>query len=138
MGQADMTGGHPPSNRRDRVRSGCGPSVAVQGCPSRAGTRGRVVRRDGWGGRRGDSRRVVGAIPLVVASLAVAPFFLDESVATAGMGFLFYLYAIPVLSLVFVAWAVASRRLPDGPRRLAMVATIVLACGAWTWCGVTV
>ena len=79
-----------------------------------------------------------GAIPLVVASLAVTPFFLDESVATAGMGFLFYLYAIPVLSLVFVAWAVASRRLPDGPRRLAMVATIVLACGAWTWCGVTV
>ena len=59
-----------------------------------------------------------GAVALMVASLVVTPLFLDESVATAGMGFLFYLYAIPVLSLAFVMWAVASRRLPDGPRRL--------------------
>lgn len=72
-----------------------------------------------------------GAVVLVVAGLAVTPLFLDESVATAGMGFLFYLYAIPVLSLAFVGWAVASRRLPVRPRRVAMVATIVLACGAW-------
>jgi outer membrane protein assembly factor BamB len=35
-----------------------------------------------------------------------------------------------VLSLAFVAWAVASRRLPDGSRRAAMVATILLACGS--------
>jgi outer membrane protein assembly factor BamB len=73
-----------------------------------------------------------GAVALMVASLAVTSRVLHESIATAGMGFLFYLYAIPVLSLAFVVWAVASRRLPDGLRRVAMVATIVLACGAWT------
>ena len=40
-------------------------------------------------------------------------------------------YAVPFLCLAFVAWAVASRRLSDGPRRLTMVATILLACGGW-------
>ena len=45
---------------------------------------------------------------------------------------MFPIFAIPVLSLAFVAWAVASRRLSDGPRRAAMVAAILLACGVWT------
>jgi hypothetical protein len=31
-----------------------------------------------------------------------------------------------------VGWAVASRRLPSGPRRAALVATIMLACGVFT------
>ena len=45
---------------------------------------------------------------------------------------MFFIYAIPVLSLALVAWAVASRRLSDGPRRASMVAAILLACGVWT------
>ena len=36
------------------------------------------------------------------------------------------------MSLAFVIWAVASRRLADGPRRATMVATIVLTSGMWT------
>jgi len=40
-------------------------------------------------------------------------------------------YAVPVLCLAFVAWAVASRGLSDGLRRVTMVATILLACGVW-------
>jgi outer membrane protein assembly factor BamB len=48
------------------------------------------------------------------------------------MGFQFYLYAIPVLSLAFVGWAVATRRLSNRLRRATMVATILLACGAFT------
>jgi outer membrane protein assembly factor BamB len=47
-------------------------------------------------------------------------------------GMMFYVYAIPVLSLAFVIWAVASRRLSDGPRWAMMVVTILLACGVWT------
>ena len=35
----------------------------------------------------------------MVVSLAVTSRVLDPSVATAGMGLLFFLYAIPVLSL---------------------------------------
>jgi outer membrane protein assembly factor BamB len=40
-------------------------------------------------------------------------------------------YAIPFLSLAFVIWAVATRPLPDRVRHSTMVATILIACGAW-------
>jgi len=42
-----------------------------------------------------------------------------------------FAYAVPVLSLAFVAWAVLTRRLPDHVRQATMVATIVVASGAW-------
>ena len=73
-----------------------------------------------------------GAAVLMPLALVVTSRVLDPSIATAGMGMLFFLYAIPGLSLAFVVWAVASRRLADGPRLAAMVATIVVACGVWT------
>ncbi|MDH3402482.1 MAG: DUF4175 domain-containing protein, partial [Acidobacteriota bacterium] len=73
-----------------------------------------------------------GAAVLMILALAATRPLLHESVAEGNMGFQFYLYAIPVLSLAFVVWAVAARGLPAGPRRAAMVATILLACGAWT------
>ena len=37
------------------------------------------------------------------------------------MGLMFPVYTAPVLSLVFVAWAAATRRMADGPRRVALV-----------------
>ena len=72
-----------------------------------------------------------GAIILMIAALVATPRLLHESMATAGQGVLFFVYAIPILSLAFVVWAVASRRLSDGPRLVAMVATILLSCGVW-------
>jgi len=72
-----------------------------------------------------------GAVVVTIVALAATPRILHESVATAGMGVLFFLYAIPVLSLALVVWAVASRDLPDGPRRATLVATILIACGGW-------
>jgi outer membrane protein assembly factor BamB len=81
----------------------------------------RAPRADRWG-----------AIVLMIVALTAASRLLQESLATAGMGVLFFIYAIPVLCLAFVAWAVAARRLADGPRRATMIATILLACGAWT------
>ena len=74
----------------------------------------------------------LGAIAVMMAALVVTRPLLHESIATGAMGILFFLLVIPVLSLAFVAWAVASRHLADGPRRAAMVATILLACGALT------
>ncbi len=73
-----------------------------------------------------------GAIVLMIVALVATWRILHESIATGMMGMMFVVYAIPVLSLAFVAWAAASRRLSDGPRRAAMVATILLACGVWT------
>jgi outer membrane protein assembly factor BamB len=74
----------------------------------------------------------LGAIVLMIVALVATSRVIHVSIATGAMGMLFPILAIPVLSLAFVAWAVATRRLSDGPRRAAMVATILLACGVWT------
>jgi len=74
----------------------------------------------------------LGALVLIVAGLFVTKLLVDVSIATGAMGFLFFFLAIPGVSVALVAWAVATRRLPDGIRRLTMVATILLACGVWT------
>jgi len=56
-------------------------------------------------------------------ALFATPRIIHESIATRMMGMMFVIYVIPLLSLAFVAWAVASRRLSSGPRRALMVAT---------------
>jgi outer membrane protein assembly factor BamB len=73
-----------------------------------------------------------GAVVLMIVALVATPRILHESIATGGMGIMFFIYAVPVLSVAFVIWAVVSRHLADGPRRVTMVATILLACGVWT------
>ena len=73
----------------------------------------------------------LGAVALMVVGLLATLRITDVSIATGAQGLLFYILAIPVLSLAFVAWAVATRHLSDGPRRATMVATILLACGVW-------
>jgi hypothetical protein len=47
------------------------------------------------------------------------------------MGMMFIIFSIPVLSLAFVTWAVASRRLSKGLQHTTMVATIFLESGFW-------
>jgi outer membrane protein assembly factor BamB len=74
----------------------------------------------------------LGAVVLMIVSFLLMRRFLHESIATGAEGMLFGILVIPVLSLAFVAWAVACRRLSDGPRRAAMAATILLACGVFT------
>jgi outer membrane protein assembly factor BamB len=73
-----------------------------------------------------------GALVLMIVALAATSRILHESIRGGMMGMMFPLSAIPGLAVALVVWAVASRRLADGPRRAAMVATIVLACGVWT------
>lgn len=74
----------------------------------------------------------LGAVVLMIVALAGTRLILHDSIANGMMGMLFFIYALPVLSLAFVAWAAATRGLADGPRRAAMAAAILLACGAWT------
>ena len=68
---------------------------------------------------------------MLAVSLATVPL-LDVSISSSMMGLMFPVYTAPVLSLVFVAWAVATRRMADRPRRATLVAAIVLASGFWT------
>ena len=70
----------------------------------------------------------LGAIVLMIAALGVTWILKHESMGPLWL----VTYAIPVLCLAFVGWAVATRHLADGRRRWTMAATIVLACGVWT------
>jgi outer membrane protein assembly factor BamB len=77
----------------------------------------------------------LGAVALMIAAVAATwriPGILHKSIATAGMGMMFPMLAIPALGLALVAWAAASRGLSNGPRRAAMVASLLLACGVFT------
>ncbi len=81
----------------------------------------RATRAERWGA----------VILMIVALVSIRPL-LHVSVRTGSMGMLVFYYAIPTLSLAFVVWAAASRRLSAGTRLATMVATILLACGVWT------
>ena len=72
-----------------------------------------------------------GALVTAIVALVVTSKFIDKSIGTAMMGLMFIIYAIPVLSLAFVVWAVATRRLSDGLRQVTMVLTILLVSGMW-------
>jgi outer membrane protein assembly factor BamB len=74
----------------------------------------------------------LGALALAIVALLATKRLVHVSVATGMMGMMFMFYAIPFLSVAFVAAVVASRRLSDGLRRAAMAAVILLACGAMT------
>jgi outer membrane protein assembly factor BamB len=74
----------------------------------------------------------LGAVALMVAALFVTSRLVDQSIAGGAMGYLLYVLAIPTMALAFVVWAVATRGLPDGTRRLTMAAAIFLGCGFWT------
>src|SRR5437870_7462327 len=68
---------------------------------------------------------------MMLIGLFATKSIVHVSLATGAQGMLLYILAIPGLCLAFVAWAVATRNLSDGIRRATMVATILLACGAW-------
>src|SRR5919198_6150725 len=52
----------------------------------------------------------VGAIVLMAVALVATKRVVHESIAGGGMGMLLFVYAIPVVSLALVVWAVISRR----------------------------
>jgi len=73
------------------------------------------------------------AIVLMITTLVATSLLLDKSIETAMMGMMFIFYSVPVLSLAFVVWAVASQNLSSKLRRVTMVLTIFLATGFWAF-----
>ncbi|MHC4597899.1 MAG: outer membrane protein assembly factor BamB family protein [Planctomycetota bacterium] len=74
-----------------------------------------------------------GAVVLMIFALVAALGVIDKSIATGNLGMMYFIYAVPVLSLAFVVWAAVGRHLSVIPRRASMVATILLACGGWAF-----
>ena len=71
----------------------------------------------------------LGAIAMMVVAAMIVKAISHPSISGAGMGMMLYIFAIPVMSLALVAWAVAARGLAAGPRRITMAAAILMACG---------
>ena len=71
------------------------------------------------------------AVVLMIVALTATSQIIHKSISTSMMGLMFVIYSIPVVSLAFVIWAVASRHLSVRSRRTTMVATILLASGFW-------
>ena len=76
--------------------------------------------------------RWFGAV-LMIATIAATSQFLHKSVATAMMGLMFFVYAVPWLCVVFIAWALTCSRLANLPRRLSMAVAILFASGLWVF-----
>jgi outer membrane protein assembly factor BamB len=74
----------------------------------------------------------LGVIVLMIVALFATSRLVHESIAGGAMGFLFYVWAIPVMSVALVASLVASRRLSSRSRRASIGGAILLACGVWT------
>lgn len=64
------------------------------------------------------------AVVLMIVVLAATSQIIHKSIETAMMGLMFVVNSITVLSHAFIIWAMASRRLSNGPRRATMVATM--------------
>src|SRR6185369_5531500 len=76
---------------------------------------------------RASRKERFGGLGIIVLAFGATWFLRHESMWLPWL----FGYAIPFLSLAFVIWAVATRRLPDRIRHATMVATILIACGAW-------
>jgi outer membrane protein assembly factor BamB len=75
--------------------------------------------------------RIVG-VSFMILSLLLFPSFAHKSVETGLSGMMFYIYAVPVLSLSFVIWAILSQRMSQKLKRITMALTILISCGAFT------
>ena len=73
-----------------------------------------------------------GAIALIVLTMLVTFRFLHVSIATGMMGYMFVVFAVPIVALALVAWAVATRHWRPASRRAALAIVVLAACGAWT------
>ena len=67
------------------------------------------------------------AVAVMAVATAATWFLKHDSMSLAWL----FAYAVPVLTLAFVIWAVATRRLPNNLRHATMVATIAIATGGW-------
>ncbi len=73
----------------------------------------------------------LGAIVVMAAALFATRFIVHPSIAGGMMGFMLYVYAIPVLALALVAWAAVTRGSSQDLRRASLVVTILVACAAF-------
>jgi outer membrane protein assembly factor BamB len=73
----------------------------------------------------------IAALVLVPTALIATRSVVHPSIAGGAMGYLLFLYAIPVIAFALVAAAVATHRFSTTVRRAAIAAAIVIASGVF-------
>ena len=74
----------------------------------------------------------IGAVVLMIVAVYAARYIVHESINNGMMGrMLPLILGIPFMSLALVVWAAGTRTFGWKSRRIALVATILLACGAF-------
>jgi outer membrane protein assembly factor BamB len=74
----------------------------------------------------------LGAVALIAVVMFITFRFLHVSIRAGMMGYMFAVFATPLIAVALVAWAAAARNLAVGPRRIALVVVVLLAAGGWT------
>ncbi len=69
----------------------------------------------------------LGALALIVIAVAITRRLVHPSIANGMMGFMVYLYAVPLMSLALAAWAATTRGVSIKRRRLLLVPAVLLA-----------
>jgi len=72
-----------------------------------------------------------GAIGVIAASIGLLYVIADVSMRTGAQGLLLILLATPLVSLAFLIWIIASRRLGSTARWVTMAGTLFAASGVW-------
>ncbi|HET9228960.1 MAG TPA: PQQ-binding-like beta-propeller repeat protein, partial [Thermoanaerobaculia bacterium] len=76
----------------------------------------------------------LGFLVLIVAAVFLSyRFLLHESIVGGAMGMLYFVLVVPGLCLAFVAALALTRRMADGPRRIAVATAILLSCAVWAF-----
>jgi len=72
-----------------------------------------------------------GGVALFILALGITPMFLHESLTTGMMGMMFPLYAVPLMSLGFILWAIFNERFTGSMRWISMAAAIFIPALFW-------
>jgi outer membrane protein assembly factor BamB len=72
-----------------------------------------------------------GAVAVAVLALILTKRLVHPSIAGGAMGFLIYVYGMPVMCFAVVAGAAAGRNLSANGRRVALALPILLGCGVF-------
>jgi outer membrane protein assembly factor BamB len=72
------------------------------------------------------------ALVVAVAAVAITPRFAHPSIAFGMMGYMTFVYAVPVVTLALVVWAIFTQGRAGTARWISMVVVLVLAAGSLT------
>lgn len=70
-------------------------------------------------------------LAVIALALLIIPQFSHDSIKTGMMGLMFFVFALPGLSLALLLWLMFSKNLTQAKKLLTMTLVIFISCGIW-------